>query len=176
MTAGVEVGLDGLSMSAVAERLGVQPQSLYRHVPSRDALVTLVVDRLVAGWHLPPDVGQPLAEWLWDFASTARSVLLAHPGLDESDAFLVGSTLVNVTVSSVLRQRRLVPTPERYEAYMSELSMAVDELVPADIPHLTTAYGDFAARKPDDFYEFTVRSLIDGMLSRVALGRSRELS
>ena len=38
-------GLDALSMRRVAADLGVAPMSLYRHVPGKDELVALMVER-----------------------------------------------------------------------------------------------------------------------------------
>ncbi|WP_370288647.1 TetR family transcriptional regulator [Nocardioides sp.] len=43
-----ERGLDGLSMRRLAADLGVQPGALYHHVASRDALLALVADELLA--------------------------------------------------------------------------------------------------------------------------------
>ena len=41
-------GLEGLTMRAVADRLGTGAMSLYRHVANRDELLDLVVARLLA--------------------------------------------------------------------------------------------------------------------------------
>lgn len=43
-----ERGLDGLSMRRLAADLGVQPGALYHHVTSKDALLALVADELLA--------------------------------------------------------------------------------------------------------------------------------
>ncbi len=40
-----QVGIDGLTMGLVAEKLGVTAAALYHYVPSKQALVNLVVDR-----------------------------------------------------------------------------------------------------------------------------------
>jgi AcrR family transcriptional regulator len=42
-----EVGLAGLTMQAVAARVGVRAPSLYKHVPGRDALVARIADSAV---------------------------------------------------------------------------------------------------------------------------------
>lgn len=44
-----EGGGHGLSMRALAARLGVSPMSLYRHVGDRDALLRAVAERVYAG-------------------------------------------------------------------------------------------------------------------------------
>ena len=72
-----EVGLDGLTMRRLAERLGVTAASLYRHVRDRDDLVALLADE-VSG--LVPMVASdaPWRQALRDMARGYRAVLLAH--------------------------------------------------------------------------------------------------
>lgn len=43
-------GLESLSMRRLGAELGVEAMSLYRHVPSKDALLDDMVDAIVAGW------------------------------------------------------------------------------------------------------------------------------
>ena len=43
-----EAGLPGMSMRTLATRLGVQPSALYWHVPSKQALLTAVAERVLA--------------------------------------------------------------------------------------------------------------------------------
>ena len=71
------VGLDGLTMRRLAERLGVTAASLYRHVRDRDDLVALLADE-VSG--LVPMVASdaPWRQALRDMARGYRAVLLAH--------------------------------------------------------------------------------------------------
>jgi AcrR family transcriptional regulator len=74
-----EEGLEALSMSNLAQRLGYSPMSLYRHVPSKEDLLALVQD---AAFGDPP-AAPPAAEgWRDGLASWARDVTaayLAHP-------------------------------------------------------------------------------------------------
>jgi AcrR family transcriptional regulator len=53
--AAFELGIEHLTMAAVAERLGVSHQSLYNWVRDRDELIDLVSDQLVAGIRLPDE-------------------------------------------------------------------------------------------------------------------------
>ena len=46
-------GLDALTMRNLADRLGVVPMALYRHVSNKDDLMEGVLDRAVAGVDLP---------------------------------------------------------------------------------------------------------------------------
>jgi AcrR family transcriptional regulator len=75
-----EQGLDGLTMRAVAGRLGSAAMSLYRHVASRDELLDLVLERLVTEI---PDTACT-GDWREDVAALARDVraaLLRRPQL-----------------------------------------------------------------------------------------------
>lgn len=75
-----EQGLDGLTMRAVADRLGAGAMSLYRHVASRDELLDLVVVRLTAG----VTRGARTGDWRADLASLAhdtRAALVRRPNL-----------------------------------------------------------------------------------------------
>ncbi|MCR6487436.1 TetR/AcrR family transcriptional regulator C-terminal domain-containing protein [Amycolatopsis sp. OK19-0408] len=70
-----EVGLDALTMRLLASRLGVRASALYRHYPSKQALLDAMVAHLVGTGELPE------AEWdelLRGAASGLRSVMLAH--------------------------------------------------------------------------------------------------
>ncbi|WP_052666014.1 TetR/AcrR family transcriptional regulator [Nitriliruptor alkaliphilus] len=74
-------GLAGVTMRALATRLGVTPMALYRHIADRDELIRLVADRI--GSLVQPDV-DPGAGWeqqVRAWATTQREVLRAHPGL-----------------------------------------------------------------------------------------------
>nr|WP_051323713.1 TetR/AcrR family transcriptional regulator [Candidatus Solirubrobacter pratensis] len=70
-------GLDAVSMARVANALGFTTMSLYRHVRSKDELLVLMMDRVMA---LPP--AEPydgwragLEGWAWDILRLVR----AHP-------------------------------------------------------------------------------------------------
>lgn len=72
-------GLDGLSMRALGEQLGVEAMSLYHWFASKDRLLDSVADRLLAKVVVPPT---PTAEtwrtWLAEVARSYRRVGLAH--------------------------------------------------------------------------------------------------
>jgi len=75
-----EHGLDGLGVRALAERLGVTPMALYRHVDTAAALESAVIEQVLAG--VPPISGVET----WDrgvrvWAAGARARLAAHPGV-----------------------------------------------------------------------------------------------
>lgn len=72
-----EVGLDGLTMRHLAERLGVKAASLYRHVRDKDELLILLADEISGEIPLVED-GLPWQRLLTDMAWRYRQVLLSH--------------------------------------------------------------------------------------------------
>ncbi|GAA4549043.1 TetR/AcrR family transcriptional regulator [Pseudonocardia xishanensis] len=76
-----EVGLRGLTMRALARRLGVAPNALYSHVPGKDELVDALLDDHLGHVTEPPaDSPDPLAAVAALMTST-YDVLVAAPDL-----------------------------------------------------------------------------------------------
>lgn len=70
-----ESGVSAATMRAVAERLGVEAMSLYRHVQSRDEMLDAVVDRVVDELGDDPEVQRhPTDGWRPYMAGMARGV------------------------------------------------------------------------------------------------------
>lgn len=74
-----EQGLAALTMRALGMRAGVAAMSLYRHLPNRDAVLSAVVNRLVAGALTDLDPGESWPEAARRFALAYRDMLLGHP-------------------------------------------------------------------------------------------------
>ncbi|MDY7226685.1 TetR/AcrR family transcriptional regulator [Hyalangium rubrum] len=100
VAAGIEIvrgeGLRQLSMRALAERLGVTPMAVYKHVENRDELVLWVVTEIFSTLALPDERLEPLA-WLRELAGRVRALGLENRGvmdflLDEGP--VVAGTLV----------------------------------------------------------------------------------
>jgi AcrR family transcriptional regulator len=72
-----DVGLDGLTMRSLADRLGVRAASLYRHVRDKEELLVLLADEIGAAIPLVA-ADRPWQEALADLAREARRQLLAH--------------------------------------------------------------------------------------------------
>ena len=73
-------GLDALTMRNLADRLGVVPNALYRHVKDKDDLLDGVLDEAVASVPLPP------GHLDWDdglvaLATAIRATMLEHPAI-----------------------------------------------------------------------------------------------
>ncbi|GAB3134918.1 TetR/AcrR family transcriptional regulator [Microbispora hainanensis] len=79
-----ERGLDGVSMRAVAERVGVTPMALYRHVGGKAELLDAMVGHLLSAL-LPPDRSRDRQEpQRWDerlaaLARAVRAMVRRHP-------------------------------------------------------------------------------------------------
>lgn len=81
-------GIEAVSMRAVAKALGVGTMSLYRHVPSKEALVALMIDRINGE---APDLDSLTGTWReklealawgdWKLAHRHPWVLVAAPGM-----------------------------------------------------------------------------------------------
>lgn len=75
-----ETGLDGHNMRALAARLGVDASTIYYHVPSKAALFSLIVDRVMSGLDAGvDDPTQGTSERLLTAAHAFRRALMAHP-------------------------------------------------------------------------------------------------
>src|SRR2546426_9444378 len=72
-------GLDALSMRHLGAALGVEAMSLYRHFPSKTALLEGVVGRLLAELLLPVPGSAPWQELFRALARDYRQLLLRHP-------------------------------------------------------------------------------------------------
>ncbi|HUB70835.1 MAG TPA: TetR/AcrR family transcriptional regulator C-terminal domain-containing protein [Acidimicrobiales bacterium] len=73
-----EVGLDGLSMRRVADKLSTGAASLYWHVRNKDELFQLVFDAVMEELTLPPPDPAHWKQQLRDLAKRARSVMSQH--------------------------------------------------------------------------------------------------
>ncbi len=80
IAAGLEVGLANLTFRAVAEKLGVSVQALYKYVADRDELVAVIGEEILESYTSPVDDGRPWAEWIFDVALGLKELLTSSPG------------------------------------------------------------------------------------------------
>lgn len=74
-------GLEALTMRALAQRLGVRPNALYSHVPSKTTLVDDLLDDALGAVEAPAtDALDPL-DGVHALMTSTYQVLLAHPDL-----------------------------------------------------------------------------------------------
>ncbi|PRZ41166.1 TetR family transcriptional regulator [Antricoccus suffuscus] len=73
-----ERGLDALTMRAVAERVGVTPMALYRHVGGKSQLLDGLVERMLLEV-VVPGTALPWREQLTKMTGSLRAVASRHP-------------------------------------------------------------------------------------------------
>ncbi|MEV5556974.1 TetR/AcrR family transcriptional regulator [Nonomuraea wenchangensis] len=109
-----EHGLAGLTMPAVAARLGVTTMALYRHVASKDDLLDALVEALLPP--LPPESGgTSWRERLGAMAAAVRDTAARHPAvfplLLQRPAATERAREIRDGVVAALRQAGLAPGP-----------------------------------------------------------------
>src|SRR5699024_12413685 len=81
-----EAGLDAVTMSHVAKRLGAGTMSLYRHVSNKDDLVTAMVERVTADFSYADREGRDWRECMHALAFLDWASFQEHPWLLHSTA------------------------------------------------------------------------------------------
>ncbi len=79
--AATALGLDGLTIRAVAQRLHVTGPAIYHYVANVEELGALVCDRVALSYPLPDPSGRPWADWVVDAAQNLRQMLESVPGM-----------------------------------------------------------------------------------------------
>lgn len=135
--AGIELadadGLDGTSMRAVARALGVGTMSLYRYVPSKDALVDVMFDTVLTRQPRANDLPGGWREKLEALARIDLALYLRHPWVVEISSTrppLGPGTLDNyesvlrAVAGSGLPEAELTPTVVALVAYVRGAAQA----------------------------------------------------
>lgn len=73
-------GLGAVTMRRLADRLGVTPMAVYHHLPGKQELLRLVVERVGVDVRLPHD-GRPWTDQMRHYAMRWREELHRHPGV-----------------------------------------------------------------------------------------------
>jgi AcrR family transcriptional regulator len=76
-----ELGLEGLTLRAVADHLGVSVAALYHYVSGKDDLVRAAAEYAAGTVPLPEDTGQHWAVWLLEWAFYNHDVFASRPRL-----------------------------------------------------------------------------------------------
>jgi AcrR family transcriptional regulator len=177
-----EHGIEGFTMRAVADALGVTAMALYHHLADKAALAALVVDAAIRERPLAP----PTGVWrddLWAMADWMRRGTLAHPAVGEL------RRVYRVWTPAIL------PMTERWLSLWQQSGLELDDAVIAattssmaiaglvaeeavfrklDTPDTTmlASYPNArlvfsATHDRNAEYELLVRSLIDGLHARL---------
>ena len=190
-----EVGVEGLTLRRIADRLEVKAPALYWHVSSKGDLVDEMATELMRR-ALP--VGPPGADWrveLLDGARRLRSVLRAHTdgarvfsgskftdvavvragerplrvlvdaGFAVRDAALAMSTLRDLVVGFVIEEQEVFG-PDGAPLPGYDPDARADAIGAEDYP-LAAQAGPTAWGPPDERFEDAVRFLLDGLAARL---------
>jgi AcrR family transcriptional regulator len=160
--AALEIGLEHVSVRAVADRLGMSVPGLYHHVNGRDDIVQLAVEHSMRDLPLPDDSGQHWSLWLWDYARFVHDALVDDPEI--IGHLLAGE--INVEreaehrhrVVALLRSRGFT-TPEAEAAYRDVQTGALGAAADDVLRRATTARGIRGTRRP----MAAVRTLLVGI-------------
>ncbi|GGS39277.1 MULTISPECIES: TetR/AcrR family transcriptional regulator [Actinokineospora] len=178
-----EHGLGGLTMRAVATRVGTGPMTLYNYVDDRTGLDALVVDGVLRDITIPPATD----DWRADLRAIATEVWQAvrrHPNaiplvlarrshspvfLDVAEALVAALARSGRTGASLLAAFRAVTTLATAFA-QTELGADRDSTIgrfralPADrYPRLLDLAGAAQASTPEAEFDAAVTALLDGL-------------
>ena len=76
-----EEGMEALSMRRLAADLGVNPMSIYHHLPGKEAVVSGLVGVVFSRMRVPSSGGIPWQERVRAYAHAYRDVVRSHPNL-----------------------------------------------------------------------------------------------
>lgn len=125
-----EEGLDGLSLRALGERLGVSHMAAYRHFADRDAIIDALADRVVGQIRLAdPETVEDLDELVLGYIHRARDTLLAHPAL------------VPVVAARPLASATAPDDLQRLVATFRAIGFADEEVVPTILSLVSVTLG-----------------------------------
>ena len=117
-----EVGLDGLSMRRLADKLGVKAASVYWHVRDKEELLDLVFDRVIGEVEVPNPDPLRWQEQVWEVARRMRRVTNSHRDVAriQLGRFPIGPNAL-VFSEGLLAILRAGGLPNRASAYFAAL-------------------------------------------------------
>ena len=141
-----EVGLDGLSMRRLADKLGVKAASVYWHVRDKEELLDLVFDRVIGEVEVPNPDPLRWQEQVWEVARRMRRVTNSHRDVAriQLGRFPIGPNAL-VFSEGLLAILRAAGLPNRASAYFAALlPMYVSAFSLEEASGLKTPGGDEA--------------------------------
>lgn len=167
------LGLEALSMRALAARLNVVPMALYKHIADKNDLMGGIVDQVIGGFTLPP-AGTGWREKVRFRVLAARTEHLTHPWLGAAISasnrrteavlthmntvagdFIEGGVSADLThyAMHALGNRIWGYSPEAFEdadaPTVEDASQpAIVEYMTARFPHVVAIAMDVASRRP----------------------------
>jgi AcrR family transcriptional regulator len=97
-----EQGLAHLTMRALGEKLGVDPTAVYRHFPSKEAMIEAMLDQLMAQSASIEPAGDSPRDRILSTALDLRAIFHAHPQLSTAFATSNGANPSGLTLTKRL--------------------------------------------------------------------------
>ena len=179
-----ELGETGLTMRAVADRLGVTPMALYHHVDDKSALVALMVDRAIREQPAMPASTGDWKEDMWAMAQWMRASTHVHPALThlrrEHHAWTPTMLPMTERWATLWQQSGLSPDDAVLAAAVSSAAIVgavetevfanrMDRPTAEELKLFPSARQMMTTRvDPDAIFELLVRSIIDGVHARLS--------
>lgn len=188
-----EIGIDNLTMRAVAEHLGVTTQALYNHIGGRRELVALMANDYGESFEMPPDSIEDWREWLSLFARSMRDLLVERPGtaaslatrgpttpatlrfvdrvitlmkldgFDEREAVLAYKAVVEHVVGSVQRDEAHRADPAQDQAESALFYEALANSDPDDLHNLAFIAVGWNRRDAEESFDYGLSCLLAGI-------------
>jgi AcrR family transcriptional regulator len=184
-----ELGFDALTMRRLAERCGVTAMSLYRHVRTKEELLAVLADRLLADLDVPDLTG---LSWQDEVSAVFRALhrmWLSHPefgriaasqpvdgkvahrwmervlaalergGLSERQVVDAYDALASFTTGSIQQH-----AGEKTRAVSPDDRIArIQELPDDDFPHVRAFAGALVDRRAEEHFEAGLRIILRGI-------------
>jgi TetR/AcrR family tetracycline transcriptional repressor len=184
-----QVGAEGLSMRKLGAALGVEAMTLYYYVPSKDALLAGLVERVATRtFTVDPEAGWQAT--LRDFACSFRRELLRHPGVvplvathpvttpDALRALEEAAALLRASGFGLREAFHVINTVGTFTTghCLAEIDPpggtppGLPDLDPATVPNVTEAVNDGLGTPQDHQarFDFALEALIDGFTQALA--------
>lgn len=188
-----EIGIERLTMRAVAAQLGVTTQALYNHIGGRRELLALLANDHGDAFDFDPEDEADWRTWLASFAAALRARLLERPGtaavvatrgpttvagvrfvdrtvtkmraagFSEAEALLAYRSVMELVVGLVQRQENRDGDPERDHAHRAMFYEALTETEPDSLPNLAFIAAAWSRRDPAQLFAYSVDCLLSGI-------------
>jgi TetR/AcrR family tetracycline transcriptional repressor len=185
-TAG-ELGLDGLSMQALAAALDVSPGALYRHVDGIDEVTRLVAERKRDDIRSRTDGAEDWEQWLRGFAEVVRAELGGSSSAlfgasDRALSIGVGERGLRLLIDAgltpteaahaiwlVVRTAATTGSPDRpsFARFLEPTRELVDADPAGEYRALDRVRRDLDHSVPPDSFPFELDVVIDGIRARI---------
>jgi AcrR family transcriptional regulator len=174
-----KIGFDNLSMRALARSLGVPTMTIYNYVPSKEALLELVIGRILREIPIPRSDDGPWDQRLRSLLRDARLVLGTHPGVSTKlgDSGTEESARLAEAVLEILRDAGFDPGEAAacFATLYTFMTGQIDLDFVADPafgqPRVTLSeVTDSAHLSRDQLFEFGFDVVIEGLKAKLPSG------